>query len=284
MSIVREPPEPDRLAEREPEREPEEGGTSSRRMAYSCARCGYVTDHLGAYKKHLGRRKLCPPTVADVAPTLGNMRVDRRMQGRAAAPGAGAGGGASLATVTGDHNTTIAIEGDNARVRQETHTHEHEHQHTHTHNIFAFGREDVSHLTPEIFEMLARLGAKNGDAAVTHLVALVHFNPHKPENMNVRVDARDEDVKVYDGRAWQTERAEGYTVSRLICDKAADLMEFVGDNAGRLRRAAADGFEAYYDTPGLEAKEGLREQVRGAIERGTPLVEAAHVAKAGGAA
>lgn len=40
------------------------------RTVIQCPRCGYQTDHLGSYDKHINKKTLCRPLLSDVRPTI----------------------------------------------------------------------------------------------------------------------------------------------------------------------------------------------------------------------
>ena len=117
--------------------------------------------------------------------------------------------------------------------------------------VSAFGREDMTHVTPDVMNALLKMAHKDGggdfDQAVVRVMALVHYNPSLPGNMNVYVPSAKKDALVYDGKAWRT-RYNSTTVFNMACGCAARLMEHVEDGGGeQLPRAVAEAFSTYYD-------------------------------------
>lgn len=224
---------------------------------FSCARCGYRSHNIAHYRRHISRTRPCKPTLADVQPSEVNMVVQRR-----ARDGQLSGGSV---TVIGDHNRV------NNTNDHSTHTHTHNHSHSHTHNVTinAFGKEDLSHISPEMMRELLQLCAEaGGDRAVAAFVTLVHYNPAAPQNMNVYVPRAGGPVAgtsgapttttttgsaassaatgwrersfakayTYDGARWR-EQAQGTVATALIRDRAGELWEFVEDSQDGLGRA-----------------------------------------------
>ena len=66
--------------------------------------------------------------------------------------------------------------------------------------INSFGKEDLSHLTPEMLD--ERLHELNG-AGLFNVIKAVHFNPDKPENQNIRLDSKkSKTLKVKEDDGW----------------------------------------------------------------------------------
>ena len=66
-------------------------------------------------------------------------------------------------------------------------------------NLLAYRDSDMSHLTPEDY----RNCYKKVNHCVKHLIEKVHFNPLKPENMNIYIsNMKDKYLMVYDGTNW----------------------------------------------------------------------------------
>ena len=104
--------------------------------------------------------------------------------------------------------------------------------HIHIH-INAFGKEDKSHITPELLSCLIRQHSPT--TAMRHLVKEVHFNPLVPQNMNVH-DPEDEypsRLQVYDGAGWNLIDKEDTAVqmANTICD---DLLKHISKHKDKL--------------------------------------------------
>jgi hypothetical protein len=66
-------------------------------------------------------------------------------------------------------------------------------------NLLAYRDTDISHLTQEDY----RNCYKKVNHCVKHLIEKVHFNPSKPENMNIYIsNMKDKYLMVYDGVNW----------------------------------------------------------------------------------
>jgi len=66
-------------------------------------------------------------------------------------------------------------------------------------NVLAFGNEDVSFISDEIFKTILNKGFNSVPALVDEL----HFNKNKPQNHNIYIsNIRDDYVLVFDGHDW----------------------------------------------------------------------------------
>jgi hypothetical protein len=66
-------------------------------------------------------------------------------------------------------------------------------------NLLSYRNTDVTHLTNEDY----RSCYKRINHCVKHLIEKVHFNPSKPENMNIYIsNMKDKYLMVYDGSNW----------------------------------------------------------------------------------
>jgi hypothetical protein len=72
-------------------------------------------------------------------------------------------------------------------------------------NILAYNDTDISHLTDDDYlECL-----KYSNYCVKILIEKIHFNPEKPDNMNIRMsNLKDKYFMIYDGTYWNTEIKE----------------------------------------------------------------------------
>ena len=66
-------------------------------------------------------------------------------------------------------------------------------------NLLAYRETDVSHLTDQDYKSCI----KKVNHCVKHMIEKVHFNPSKPENMNIYIsNIKDKYIMVYDGLNW----------------------------------------------------------------------------------
>lgn len=90
--------------------------------------------------------------------------------------------------------------------------------------INPFGKEDISFLTNELMKNIL----KNPDYGIPRLIRLIHFNPHVPQNHNVRLKNKKEPyLNVFNGQNWEL-RDKDDTIQDLIISKkelADDYME-----------------------------------------------------------
>ena len=85
---------------------------------------------------------------------------------------------------------------------------------------------DVSHLTDKDYRCCIRKVCHS----VLKLIEKIHFNPAKPENMNVYIsNMRDKYVMVYEGNKWVLKN-KTETIDTLYTDKEMMLEEWMNDN------------------------------------------------------
>jgi len=85
---------------------------------------------------------------------------------------------------------------------------------------------DVSHLTDKDYRCCIRKVCHS----VLRLIEKIHFNPAKPENMNVYISImRDKYVMVYEGNKWVLKN-KTETIDTLYTDKEMMLEEWMNDN------------------------------------------------------
>ena len=92
--------------------------------------------------------------------------------------------------------------------------------------LLAYRDTDVSHLTQEDY----RSCYKKVNHCVKHLIEKVHFNPSKPENMNIYIsNMKDKYLMVYDGVNWNlANKVDG--LDRLYEEKEMMLEEWLESN------------------------------------------------------
>jgi hypothetical protein len=93
-------------------------------------------------------------------------------------------------------------------------------------NLLAYRNTDVSHLTQEDY----RSCYKKVNHCVKTLIEKVHFNPAKPENMNIYIsNMKDKYLMVYDGSNWNLANKTD-ELDRLYEEKEMMLEEWLDSN------------------------------------------------------
>lgn len=232
-----------------------------RTVTYSCPRCGFVARQLSHYRNHIARKQICKPLIANVIPTILNANMSKLRTGEDAQ---GPPCAHNNVTINGHHNTSHIT-------NNITHTHFH---------VYAFGKEDMSLLTPEVMDLMVSLAADNGPDAVARMVNLVHFDPKSPHNMNVYVPPNDHGLPavVFNGQAWKAERNNCDAIRGMIRERASNLKEHVEDNPGRVSKRDTAAFERFYfgEQAPFMADDGLVQQVRKMAEDNSKVVAKCH--------
>ena len=126
----------------------------------------------------------------------------------------------------------------------------------------AFGKEDKSHVTPELLSAL--VAAHDASEAVVHLVRFVYFNPAVPENLNVHAPKEfPATTLVFDGLEW-TERNKEDTAAKMVFEMASDLMTHIEDHPSAVTPIKADDYDAFYS--GIEEDVDLFDVARRTID------------------
>lgn len=202
-----------------------------RTLSYECPRCGACVDQLGHYKKHLARKTLCKAKVADVIPTLANVKMSKLRSGSSSpAP----------MTVHVENSPHATVNVDNSVNADNRVTHI-----NNTYHINAFGHEDKSFITPEVLtELIAAHAAEN---ALVKLVMHVHFNPAVPHNMNVFAHKDTPSrARVFDGTGW-TEFDKEDTAMRMAHGVADDLVSHIQNNPEKMNVRRKEEYMDYCD-------------------------------------
>jgi hypothetical protein len=93
-------------------------------------------------------------------------------------------------------------------------------------NLLAYRASDVSHLTDEDY----RRCIKKVNHCVRNMIEKVHFNPSKPENMNIYIsNIKDKYIMVYDGINWNLANKKE-EIDRLYEEKEMMLEEWLESN------------------------------------------------------
>ena len=92
--------------------------------------------------------------------------------------------------------------------------------------LLAYKNTDVSHLTDTDYSTCI----KQVNYCVKKLIEKIHFNPEKPENMNIYIsNIKDKFIMVYDGTNWNLSTKE-YELDKLYEEKEYLLEEWLEDN------------------------------------------------------
>ena len=233
-----------------------------RTLQYGCARCGASFSHLGNYKKHVSRRNPCAASLRDVAPSMENVTVSKTVDG-----GAAAGEPVIInINLNNSNNNTI----NNTNVTNITTNN--------TFNILAFGSEDRSHITPALLERL--IAKHSAGTAVLHLVQWVHFNPSKPENMNVCSSVEEPSkARVFDGSGWRDLNKED-TALNMAKEVADDLVAHIDTHPSTATPYKAEHYQEFAE--GLDYDMDTIGRTAETIDEYSYLVDAIHSGRAAG--
>lgn len=92
--------------------------------------------------------------------------------------------------------------------------------------LLAYRATDVSHLTDQDY----RSCLKKVNHCVKHMIEKVHFNPSKPENMNIYIsNIKDKYIMLYDGTNWNLANKKD-EIDRLYEEKEMMLEEWLDSN------------------------------------------------------
>ena len=109
--------------------------------------------------------------------------------------------------------------------------------------IIAYGKEDISYITDNEYELLINKGFKS----VPNLVEYIHFNINKPENQNIYIsNMRDNYVLVYDGGGWQIREREDI-LQDMIDNKTDILNEKFDELVDKLDEITIKRFKKFLD-------------------------------------
>lgn len=93
-------------------------------------------------------------------------------------------------------------------------------------NLLAYRATDVSHLTDQDYKSCI----KKVNYCVKNMIEKVHFNPSKPENMNIYIsNIKDKYIMVYDGSNWNLANKKD-ELDRLYEEKEMMLEEWLESN------------------------------------------------------
>ena len=93
-------------------------------------------------------------------------------------------------------------------------------------NILNYKDTDISHLTSKDYE----LAIKQVNDAIPSIMKQIHFNPQKPENMNIYIpNIKDKYLLIFNENEWQI-KARSPAVNNLIDDKYVILKDWYDEN------------------------------------------------------
>jgi hypothetical protein len=92
--------------------------------------------------------------------------------------------------------------------------------------LLSYRETDISHLTDQDYKSCI----KKVNHCVKHMIEKVHFNPSKPENMNIYIsNIKDKYIMVYDGSNWNLANKKD-EIDRLYEEKEMMLEEWLDSN------------------------------------------------------
>jgi hypothetical protein len=92
--------------------------------------------------------------------------------------------------------------------------------------LLAYKDTDISHLTETDYSHCL----KHVNYCVMKLIEKIHFNPNKPENMNIKIsNMKDKYLMVYDGNTWELKNKSD-ALDGLYEDKEIMLEEWLEEN------------------------------------------------------
>jgi hypothetical protein len=93
-------------------------------------------------------------------------------------------------------------------------------------HLLAYRETDVSHITDQDYKSCI----KKVNHCVKNMIEKVHFNPSKPENMNIYIsNIKDKYIMVYDGSNWNLANKK-FEIDRLYEEKEMMLEEWLESN------------------------------------------------------
>ena len=222
-------------------------------VEHRCGRCGYTTNKASTLRTHLQKTKVCQPLVKDVSRDVllaSLTRVDegcscqgcskklatyvslQRHQSKCVAYLA-----QELKDVQSQLHNALQVVLPNSplptpnviaapNITTQNNTHNNHSTNNITININAHGNEDLSHLTPEFFKACVQ----NGAAGLVKFIDKVHFDAAHPENKNVRLLSKKQQLlyKYEDGNWVQCDR--NFTLDKMIDKNKGRLQRFIMTN------------------------------------------------------
>ena len=108
--------------------------------------------------------------------------------------------------------------------------------------LLPYDKTDYSHLTDKDYVS----ALKKVNFCVKHLIERVHFNPEKPENMNIYIsNIKDKYLMMYENGAWNIKQKD-YEIGEFLIDKELKLEEWL-DKEQHKYPDLRDKFQRYID-------------------------------------
>jgi hypothetical protein len=179
--------------------------------AYICARCNKEFSQRSNYKDHTKRKHRCGPAESVVVPTMQNYKLVKRDKY----------GQTFDISFQQSNNNEVNIENTTTHTTNNT---TNIHNHVHVHNeikLVDYGQEDLSYITPKIIECLLSMNKDDVDV-ICELIKCVHFNPAKPEHMNVYADAHS--THLFQNKQWNECKNNG-DAAMHVAQRYADTIK-----------------------------------------------------------
>ena len=198
-----------------------------RMTKYECARCHKEFDQRCHYQAHMSRKKLCGDSTSTIIPTMKNVKRTKFDKSEGI-------------TTTIENNSDCVISIDNSTDNSTT-VHNHN-----TVNLVGFGEEDLSFVTPKFISSLLKIHEDDEDA-VADLMKVVHFNPTRPENMNICAD--ESTFNLFKDGKWNESKHEGDAaihVAKRYADKILKHIELDDDMPDSAPEDRSDSFHDFH--------------------------------------
>ena len=119
-------------------------------------------------------------------------------------------------------------------------------------NLLPYKNTDTSHLTDEDFIQCVK-----EHNCVKHLIEKIHFNPRKPENMNINIsNLKDKYMRIYDGE-WRTVPKK--QLNKIYGDKEDMISEWIEEEKYPKLK---DRFETYLTEKNDEKLNEMKEEIK----------------------
>jgi hypothetical protein len=187
-------------------------------------------------KKHLSRKVICDPTVADVCPMVTVVGPTYPTTESVT----------NITNITHNNCTTnTTINNNNNNITNVI--------------INPYNREDLSHITDAQWQSLVHMGKDNNmHRVISTLVALVNYNPSKPENMNLYMPPEkspEEGALVFQRKTgdpmprWRRVTPET-AVAWLMNDRTSNIFEWTDANKDKVNTTDRNAVEDFFNAIG----------------------------------
>jgi hypothetical protein len=209
-------------------------------MKYECERCGYISNHLANFRKHLERINTCEPVLnkISVKELLKKINKDKEFK-------------CKLCSKSFTHKSSLyrhkkecddtkkqinylLEEIDKLKKQQKGNTTINNNCNNNYINITTYGTYKPS-INYEQLEYLLKIGACK---AIKTLIDKNHFNKNKPENMNFYISNYKDNIgRIFDGESWIIKDGDD------LVDEIYDLYQSLVDNVIEELQCASDDEE-----------------------------------------